>query len=119
LNKAVKATQKASADEFADCALDSILGLELDRAVVERPRDLGRRELVGVLVDEECQDSTLGLYILSSGARTITLGAIRRVGVSHREYTLLVVRRPVVCKHFGSPLLGAGSQLPFPLQPAW
>lgn len=27
-----------------------------------------------------------------------------------------MVRRPVVCKHFGSPLLGAGSSLPFPLR---
>ena len=32
------------------------------------------------------------------------------------SFASLCLRRPVVCKHFGSPLLGAGSSLPFPLR---
>lgn len=110
---AVGAGEQTSAVEIAHSPLYGVLRLKAVLAVIEHPAQLGDRQAVRVFLQNECEDDTLCFAV------GVGRAAIRRVGISHGESTLLVVRRPVVCKHFGSPLLGAGSQLPFPLRPDW
>jgi hypothetical protein len=72
-----------------------------------------------MLIEQERQDGMLGLGVLCGGHGGSMLGAMRRVLVSHEESTLLVVRWPVTFMRGGSPLLGAGTSIPFPLRLAW
>ena len=70
------------------------VGLELLGSLVQRPGDLGDRELVGVLVEQESEDGRLDLAIGLDWGNRIAL-AIRRVAFSHEEHCLLVVRPSV------------------------
>jgi len=57
-----------------------------------------------MLSEQECQSDALCLRVIGTWVGWIAV-AIRRVGLSHEELRLLVVRRPVVFTHGGSPLM--------------
>lgn len=102
--QSVSAAQKPCTVQFSDGALDGVVAVETAWVGVQRSRDLRNRQLTWVFFEEERQDDALCLRVLGTWMGWIAF-AIRRVGLSHEELRLLVVRRPVVFTHGGSPLM--------------
>jgi len=95
--------EELGAHQFADRSLDGVVGVETWIGV-QRPGQLGDRQQRWMLFEQECRNDALCLRVLGTWMGWIAL-AIRRVGLSQEELRLLVVRRPVVFTHGGSPLM--------------